>query len=285
MMNKPERDFEGFRFLVNSGNWFLVIDSCSNLYIIDVFGKNLIDLLPLESLQCSDNCTTLERLGDKKFIRTITYQGTTYTTLVTDVLKGDDHYTYIPLLSGVFWWLQNICDVVLRGHSLYILSNRDYIRFIDFSGSRGFRDVTWSKPLAPSTPCEHQANCNIISDNSSGELLLVQNILNKIAIGKQSKTFRVFKKDPNPYPNQYYIEVNSLVDEALLLGLRITVPGIEPNYIYFISHDSPCYRLRKTSIMDICVFNLATKTLKRFPSLSNMKLKVARWFLPVPPAT
>ncbi|EFH62172.1 hypothetical protein ARALYDRAFT_899647 [Arabidopsis lyrata subsp. lyrata] len=165
MMNKPERDFEGFRFLANSGNWFLVIDSCSNLYIIDVFGKNLIDLLPLESRA------------------------------------------------------------------------------------------------------------------------LVQNILNKIAIGKQSKTFRVFKKDPNPYPNQYYIEVNFLAGVALLHGLRITVPGIEPNSIYFIIHDSPCYRLRKTLIMDICVFNIATKTLKRFPSLSNMKLKVARWFLPVPPAT
>lgn len=26
MMNKPERDFEGFRFLANSGNWFLVIE-------------------------------------------------------------------------------------------------------------------------------------------------------------------------------------------------------------------------------------------------------------------
>ncbi|KAL9299419.1 putative F-box domain-containing protein [Arabidopsis thaliana] len=51
----------------------------------------------------------------------------------------------------------------------------------------------------------------------------------------------------------YTEEVYSLDDEALLLGLHITVPGIEPNSIYFTSHDSPDYRKQKTMPIDICV--------------------------------
>ncbi|CAL9231527.1 unnamed protein product, partial [Arabidopsis halleri] len=55
--------------------------------------------------------------------------------------------------------------------------------------------------------------------------------------------------------------------------------GIEPNSIYFTRDDR--IRYQKRSCPDICVFNLETKTLKRFPGLiSNLKLMDARWFLP-----
>ncbi|XP_010490218.1 PREDICTED: F-box protein At2g14290-like [Camelina sativa] len=160
--------------------------------------------------------------------------------------KGDDRFAYILLLSRVSMYDQQIYDVVLRGHSLYILTNHDYIRFIDFSGPRG-------------------------------ELLLVENILDQ----RRQRSFHVFKKDHDPEMNQRYIEVISLGEEALLLRMHTTVPGLEPNSIYFTSHDSACHRFRmKTLHIDICVFNLPTKTLKRCSTLSNMKLKDALWFLP-----
>ncbi|EFH62948.1 hypothetical protein ARALYDRAFT_893647 [Arabidopsis lyrata subsp. lyrata] len=54
--------------------------------------------------------------------------------------------------------------------------------------------------------------------------------------------------------------------------------GIKPNSIYFTRHDRVCHL--ESSSLDICVFNLATKTLKRFPGFSNLKLKDAQWFLP-----
>ncbi|KAJ4900477.1 hypothetical protein Rs2_14428 [Raphanus sativus] len=60
----PKRDFSGCRFLGNSGKWFLVADSQSNLYIVDVFSDDKIDLPCLE-LVSNEGCVhSLEPLGD-----------------------------------------------------------------------------------------------------------------------------------------------------------------------------------------------------------------------------
>ncbi|CAA7058702.1 unnamed protein product [Microthlaspi erraticum] len=303
------RDFSGVRFLANSGNWSLVLDSRSNLYIIDLFSEEKIDLPPLESIKpCK---CTLKRVGDKDFERRVyDVRHTSVSILRTDVMRGrlwvdektkeyvvlwffnepancvcfckngDDRYTNIPLRFNIFNRKQAIYDVVLvRGHDLYIQSNRDYIRHLRLCGPQGFEDVSWSNPVSRRTPCQLHANCDITVVTSSGEVMLVQSILDKTST-ERGRSFRVFKKNPKPNPNQYYVEVDSLGDESLFLGLRTTVPGIQPNSIYFTSYDSVCWRLLEDLNMDICVFNLATKTFKSFPRISNMKLKAARWFLP-----
>ncbi|CAA7025985.1 unnamed protein product [Microthlaspi erraticum] len=46
-----KREFSGIRFLANSGNWFLVLDSRSNLYIIDLFSDKRINLPSLKSVR------------------------------------------------------------------------------------------------------------------------------------------------------------------------------------------------------------------------------------------
>ena len=93
MIYKSERDFSGIRFLANHENWFLVIDSKSNLFIIDVFSENRIDFPPLESLM-PDNFT-FERLGDNKF----KWQVTNYLPeqdLIISYQTSED-------LSGLLW--------------------------------------------------------------------------------------------------------------------------------------------------------------------------------------
>ncbi|CAA7025934.1 unnamed protein product [Microthlaspi erraticum] len=101
--------------------------------------------------------------------------------------------------------------------------------------------------------------------------------------------FHVYKRDPEDLnPNTYdtrLVEVYSLGDEALFLDLGTTVKvaadhalGIEPNSIYFTRGDR--YRHKKVSCLDIGVFNLATKNIKRFPGLSNLNVNDAQWFLP-----
>ncbi|CAD5318483.1 unnamed protein product [Arabidopsis thaliana] len=161
---KTKRYFSGIRFLANSGKWFLVIDSLFNLYIIDVFSENKIDLLPLE-----------ESLLDKE--------------------ESED-------LTGLLW-----------------------------------------------------------------------SILDNTTIGSHRR-FCIFKNiDYNPQE-----EVDSLGDEALLLNLGILLPSIAPNSIYFTRHGRIYHKEHFN--LDLCVFNLETKTLKRFPSLANMKLKDAQWFFP-----
>lgn len=62
---KTKRDSSGIRFLANSVNWFLVLDSRSNLYIIDVFSEKKIDLPPLESIK--NGLYSLEQVGGKAF--------------------------------------------------------------------------------------------------------------------------------------------------------------------------------------------------------------------------
>ncbi|KAF3528340.1 hypothetical protein DY000_02038020 [Brassica cretica] len=77
-------DFPECRFLANSGNWLLVLDSGSSLYIIDVFSKETIPLPSLESIESAD--CVVKRVGDREFIRE--ESGAIYKDLSADVVRG-----------------------------------------------------------------------------------------------------------------------------------------------------------------------------------------------------
>ncbi|CAN8257565.1 unnamed protein product [Cochlearia groenlandica] len=119
---------------------------------------------------------------------------------------------------------------------------------------------------------------SIAVTSSAGEVLVVQT-------DDENMNFRVFKNDPSPDPGyETLVEVHSLGDEALLLDQGTTVPanhtlGIKPNSIYFTRHNQEAAACRKS--LGICVFDLATKTIKMFSFLDDMmNLKDAQWFLP-----
>ncbi|VVB14084.1 unnamed protein product [Arabis nemorensis] len=126
---------------------------------------------------------------------------------------------------------------------------------------------------------------NNIAVTTSGEVLLV---VSNLCRPTKHKSFTLYKMDPNSDPDDLLdltklVEVDSLGDEALLLDSGITVPadhtrGIEPNSIYFTRHDR--VRSKKCSYLDVCVYNFVTKTIKRFPGLSNLNIKDALWFVP-----
>ncbi|KAG7530875.1 Reverse transcriptase zinc-binding domain [Arabidopsis thaliana x Arabidopsis arenosa] len=108
-----------------------------------------------------------------------------------------------------------------------------------------------------------------------------------IRTSESHRMFRLYKRDPKDLDpktlDTWLLEVHSLGDEALFLDLGITVPadhtlGIEPNSIYFTRGDR--IRHKESSCLDICVFNLITKTIKRFHGLSNFNFYDAKWFLP-----
>ncbi|KAG7583789.1 hypothetical protein ISN44_As08g033050 [Arabidopsis suecica] len=296
---KSVRDFSETIFLANSGNWFLVMDSKSNLYIIDVFSENRIDLPPLESFQ--SDYFTLERLGDKKFKLQVTdhhcevLRGLLWVDKKTKEFvvvwffdynckflayckKGGDHYSYIEICYFLPEY-RGVSDMVLHGYFLYIATPRGYIRFLDLSKQEGFEEVTQIYPLKWFNPIYYKTNCSIVV-TTAGEVLMFQNNLDKKNF-ESDKSFRLYKHGPNEinYYDPPLVEVDSLGDEeALLLDLGITMPVIEPNSIYFIRQDRVLHR--QDINLHICVFNLETKTLKRLPRLSNMNLMDARWFLP-----
>ncbi|CAL9232375.1 unnamed protein product [Arabidopsis halleri] len=219
----------------------------------------------------------------------------------------EDHYRTIPTRFNVRRELRGISDMVLGGDILYVYTIRRYIRVLDLSGQEGYNDVVSNtdllSPLYPASPPSSDDETTYdgafsrhnIAVTTSGEVLLVESIVYDDSSDSKIPTIglRLYKKVPNPDPDEFIyrpnvsVEVDSLGHEALLLDLGITVPadrtlGIEPNSIYFTRHD----RLRNCKLKpscrarDICVFNLKTKNVTRFPSLSYLKAKDALWFLP-----
>ncbi|EOA25553.1 hypothetical protein CARUB_v10018898mg [Capsella rubella] len=315
MMLSPEEgkierylgEFPGYRFLANSGNWFLVIDRESSLYIIDVFSKGTMTSLPsLESIRSSTSI--VKRVGNTSFIREtsqgifkdlsrdnvrgllwVDESGKDYVVVwffdlfghsyISFCKKGDSHYTDIPLINRDFPWSYGFSEMVLRGYHLYLYTSRCYVRLLDLSGREGFRDITEGRPF-PMLSC-HVSCDSSIAVTTSGEVLLVE------SDPCNRSFFRIYKKDtslvdPDAIAHTV-LEVDSLGGEALLLDLGFTVPanhalGIEPDSIYFTRHFRPCQCRDRD--LDICVYNLATKTIKRF-QFGDMKIMDARWFFPV----
>ncbi|CAH8360095.1 unnamed protein product [Eruca vesicaria subsp. sativa] len=308
-IQRNQGDFSGCRFLANSGNWLLVLDSVSNLYILDVFSHRKIPLPSLESIDSAD--CTIKRVGDRVFERHDS--DCIFSDLSSDVVRGllwvsesgkeyvvvwlfdlpghsylsfckngDTHYTDIPLFYHQdLHRYDGLSDMVLSGDRLYISTSRRYVRILDLSCPQGFyNDITGRTPF-PMLSRHDQRYDSSIAVNTSGEVLLVES-------DPYNRTwFRLYKNDPdveNPdWACHTVVEVDSLGGEALLLDLGYTVPankalGIEPDCIYFTRHFRPCHCTPRD--LDICVFSLATKTLDRFPDLDKMNLMDARWFLP-----
>lgn len=83
---KTKVDFSGFRFLANSGKWFLVADSRLTLSIIDVFSDKRIELPPIESAK--DGRFRLERLGDHSFMERLNDSSTCWFHPTSGDLRG-----------------------------------------------------------------------------------------------------------------------------------------------------------------------------------------------------
>ncbi|XP_010412745.2 PREDICTED: F-box protein At5g25290-like [Camelina sativa] len=190
--------------------------------------------------------------------------------------------------------LTGLLRLVLRGYRLYILTTRCFVRVLDFSRQQGFEELTRSDTYPSPTFARLGYDCYFsIVVTTAGEVLLVT-----ITTSESSeRAFRVYKMDPNADPDDHMhdlLDIDSLGDEALLLDLGITVPanntlGIKQNSIYFTHHNlirSKTNWKKVTHVLppnevDICVFNLSTKTLEPFPAPSNMTLKDARWIFSI----
>ena len=212
---------------------------------------------------------------------------------------GDDHYREIPTELEVQRELRGLNDMVLKGYNLYVYATREFIRHLDLSGQDedGFKDVSEKHRLPMWMPSmtmkerERMKQKRSIPSNKgiavtrAGQVLVV--FTYDLGTSESHRMFHLYKRDPKDLDpktlDTRLLEVHSLGDEALFYDLGITVPadhtlGIEPNSIYFTRDDRICHN--KLSCLDIGVFNLATKTVKRFHGLSNFNFNDAQWFLP-----
>ncbi|EFH56803.1 hypothetical protein ARALYDRAFT_900901 [Arabidopsis lyrata subsp. lyrata] len=200
---ETKSDFSRYRFLASSGKWFLVVDSRSDLYIIDVFSDERIRLPPLESI--NGGLYMVERVGSNEFKVTL---------IRAD--KNGDFVVVWQFEDGQFLGFCKKGDLHYRDIPIRVDVRREF---------RGLKDVVRQKG--------HQDR---IAVTTSGEVLLVFTKAYE-PFCERSRIFRVYKRDPKELdPNTYdtrLVEMESIGDEALFFDLGITVPadltlGIEP---------------------------------------------------------
>ncbi|KAJ4910651.1 putative F-box protein [Raphanus sativus] len=288
------------RFCLKScGSWLLMQNRLHNLYVVNLFTKERINLPPVES---QDGTTKLEpavfgfritlpdgsKAAKPMHIRSPVFwiddKTKDYvvswglgTCCVVYSKKGYNSWTQIPEAL-------DCCDMVYKDHKLYFLSYFRDLRIYDFSGEipqQSFcctcayveRFVS-NGPRRPRQPSDRRilwATKLVVT--VTGDVLKVETILRPVS---RIWSFRLFKI----CSLGLFKRVRSLGEEAMLLDLGITVlannsEGICRNSIYFNgSHNS--------NSSDIFLFNLETRKMEQLHKfdLSSDQLSGNRWFLP-----
>ncbi|CAA7031018.1 unnamed protein product [Microthlaspi erraticum] len=273
------------------GSWLLMQDPRYNLYMVNIFTKDRINLPPMESQLGS---IKIERTKDDE-LRIISNKGYGYESkrfnipsfvLWIDVKtkdfivlwglgefcvvyskKGDTSWSQIPKSSDCY-------QMVYKDHKLY--SSRYYgysFKIFDFSADtprEAFHDDTYH------TRYRRLRGGAKFVVTVSGDVLRVERMFSESGI----LSFIIYKVYSSLGFLKDHEEVDSLGDEAMLLDLGITVlasdiEGIKPNCIYFTG-----YRGRNTT--DISLYNIETQKmelLRKF-DCSSAQFSRARWFLP-----
>ncbi|KAF2562071.1 hypothetical protein F2Q70_00014444 [Brassica cretica] len=249
----------------------------SNLYLVNLFTKERINLPPAES---QVGTTKLERTvvgfritcpegskpGKPMHIRSpvfwIDEKTKDYlvswglgTCCVVYSKKGDNSWTQIPEAL-------DCCDMVYKDHKLYFFSYSRDLRIYDFSGEAP-REIFWCRCVYVERFAYDGGGPRRPQVTDRRRLVVTKLVV--------TVTGDVLKGD--------FKRVYSLGDESMLLDLGITVlannyEGISRNSIYFnASHNI-------TS--DIFLFNLETRKMEQLHKFdcSSDQLSGNRWFLP-----
>ncbi|CAA7058438.1 unnamed protein product [Microthlaspi erraticum] len=270
------------------GSWFLMRDPRQNLYIVNIFTHERINLPPVES-----------QLGRIKIKRTvddgfrITAHGVGYKfiriIIQSPVLWIDEKTKdYIVLWKvsescivysrkGETSWKQihvtwDCCSMFYKDHKLYLLGFSSYFKIFDFSGA--IPQQTSSGVIGEGfhlTHLERGVVATKLVVTVTGQILKIE----KIRMNSKAWSFRVFKMVSSGLFKKQEV-VSSMGDETLLFDQGITVLANDTDV--FI-RDSIYFSLNET---DIFVFHLKTQKtepLHKFDR-SSAQFSGARWFLP-----
>ncbi|XP_010445688.1 PREDICTED: probable F-box protein At4g22165 [Camelina sativa] len=276
--------------LATCGNWLLMVDHWSDLYILNLFTHEWIYLPPVDS-----------QLGPTKVERT-TSRGQFCISNENDQphhrprkFKGINMILHSPAFwideqtkeYVVLWGLGHWCVVYSKKGDTFwsqIQTPPDY--FADYSQMETFHcgvagDPSLLHPVTTSDSWRMWRTKLVVT--VTGDVLKVEQLF-KCEQLVRIWSFRVYKVCSSDFCNKHDEKVDSLGDEAMLLDLGITVlanddiVGFRRNSIYF---NDICYEKNTTQI---CVFNLETQgmeeTLHMFVCSSEQQLARARWFLP-----
>ncbi|EOA18522.1 hypothetical protein CARUB_v10007075mg [Capsella rubella] len=284
------------------GSWLLMQDPRYNLYLLNLFTHERIDLPPVESQL---GTIKVERVLDNWFLAsddhyTSKVKGITmrspviwidektkdYVVLwglwncsVVYAKKGDTSWNQVPEISSCL-------HMVYKDHKLYFSSSKNIFTIFDFSGEipqqtfqcvmQLFRFVLGHRRRSARPSNEWFVDETKLVVTVAGDVFKVQRMIRPRSGIISFRVYKVYSSLGIPK----YEPVDSLGDEAMLLDLGVTVlvnevDGLHRNSIYF----SGSHGKKKK---DIFIFNLETRKMKSLQKLdcSSVQLSRARWFLP-----
>ncbi|CAA7061760.1 unnamed protein product [Microthlaspi erraticum] len=290
---------KGF-FSATYGSWFLMSDSlCTNLYIVNIFTHEIINLPPVES-----------QLGMKKTKRD-EYNGfmvrspvlwvdektKDYVVLwrlkdccVVYSKKGDMFWNPIPKTSDCY-------HMVYKDHKLYLLDIYGVVRIFSLAGETPQESFLCRVPTPSNEPFNeclevrhwrnpwtHDSTKLVVT--VTGEVLKVDKLYKYKYSSRQKRSravvwsFRVYKVCSSGFLKKKE-QIKSLGEEAMLFDQGVTklandVEGFISNAIYFSYGDE--------NTTGILVFNLNTRKVeplhKYVWSSAQIRIHRGQWFLP-----
>ncbi|CAH2078286.1 unnamed protein product [Thlaspi arvense] len=260
------------------GSWLLMRDPLNNLYILNLFTQQRINLPPSES-QLGKTKMERRRYGlrirspvfwiDEKTKHYIVFWRLG-SKCVVYTKKGDTSWFQIPKTSGCR-------DLVYKDHTLYFLSKSDHcFKIVDFSGE--IPQETFQRSV---TVRSLSQNFRLLETKLvvtvTGEVLMVEKCSTSLS---NRWAFRVSKVYSSGLHNRHK-PIYSLGDELMLLDQGITVlandtDGFVRNSIYFSA-------TREANRHCIFLYDLETGKTERLHKInsSSVQFSSAQWFLPV----
>ncbi|KAH0932598.1 hypothetical protein HID58_009715, partial [Brassica napus] len=245
-------DFSTHQCIATSGSWLLMLDLRSNLYVLNVFTRERIDLPPLESHQGRLQVNRLQNNTFTFMINQSSAPGRNVLNRTKAVLWVDEKtkgylvvwsigLSYIMYTkNGIDFWreipikegpenLHGCQDIVYKDNNLYILTGLNRIRILDCSQElpRALVDNVDDDPFR-----DDQRRRGKIGVTVSGEVLIVKNRLKQV--------FNILKMNSD---GTSWDEVESLGEESWITDLGVTVPGVDgsrPNSIYYRDRSLYC---------------------------------------------
>ncbi|KAJ4907189.1 putative F-box protein [Raphanus sativus] len=238
-------DFSTHHCIATSGSWLLMFDLRSNLYVLNVFTRERIELPTLESHQGRLQVHRLQNntfnfminqssvparnvLNRTKAVLWVDEKTNGYIVVwsiglsyIMYTKNGFDFWREIPTKEGPEN-LHGCQDIVYKDNKLYIFTSLDRIRILDCSQElpRALLDNVDDDPFR-----DDQIRRGKIGVTVSGEVLMVNNQLNQV--------FNILKMNSE---GTSWDEVESLEGEAWITDLGVTVPAVDgtvPNSIYY----------------------------------------------------
>lgn len=286
----PGTDFSNSCVVASCSNWLLIIDSYLDLYLLNVFTCERINLPSMKSLLFGQVITFN--------VRSSLTSSSTPACLWMNERTGDyvaawsykEHYLFLYKKGDATWRNHKGArcrSMAYKDNKLYVYTSDGYIKILDLSGDS-------VKEIVEGNPCpnhrfqffsqlgEHVWRTKVAVTNS-GEVLIVQSLRGL----QEKRLFCVFKMNVE---SGNWERVDSLGGEVLIFGHGVTVrspikeidgQGIKSDSICFIDYDlwpgaDYFYHTRQ---IKSGIFDLATRTIT-WPKTSDPSVLKSFWFVP-----